>query len=178
MPGQFGARAASATNLFVRSSEQVPAAELKARLLKMVADRGRKYGIIVRRMDFPSAASNDEVRRLMGAAGQAAAMRLVSSPVLVYQVFPDGREQLVRGMRFRGLSVRSLRDIVAVSSETSRFDYLNNRVPMALQSAGGYVAPVSVVAPSLLFDELELEHPRDDVPNPPIVPPPPLTTSR
>jgi hypothetical protein len=115
---------------------------------------------------------------MMSAAGQGAAMRLVSSPVLVYQVFPDGSEQLVRRLRFRGLSVRSLRDITAVSSELTAFHYLNNRVPMALQSAGGYVAPVSVVAPSVLFDELELEHAADNVPNPPIVPPPPLSASR
>ena len=38
------------------------------------------------------------------------------------------------------------------------------------------MAPVSVIAPSLLFDELELEHPRNDTPTLPIVPAPPLTS--
>lgn len=178
MPGPFGARSASASNIFVQSSESVKGTELKARLMKMIADRNKPYGIIVRKMDFPSAASGEEVRRMMTAASQSGSNRVVSSPLLIYRVYPDGREELVRGLRFRGLSVRSLRDITAVSEELSALHYLNNLAPMALQSAGGYVAPVSVIGPSLLFDELELERPRDDLPNPPVVPPPPLSASR
>jgi hypothetical protein len=175
MPGPFGARSASASNLFVRASESVKPADLKARLLKMAADRGKPYGIVVRRMDFPSAASGEELRRLMTASSQSGARRPVSAPVLIYKVFPDGREELIRGVRFRGLSARSLRDITAVSDDLSVLHYLNNQAPMALQSAGGYVAPVSIVAPSILFDELELERPQDDVPKPPVVPPPSLS---
>ena len=175
MPGAFGSRAASASNLFIKSSESVKSAELKARLLKMIADRNKPYGIVVRRMDFPSAAPSEEVRRLMMASSQSGAARPVSSPVMVYKVFPDGREELVRGIRFRGLNARSLRDITAVSEELSVLHYLNNQAPMALQSAGGYVAPISVIAPSVLFDELELERPKDDLPKLPLVPPPALT---
>lgn len=177
MPGAFGARAASASNLFIRSSESVKAAELKSRLLKMISDRSKPYGILVRRMDFPSAASGEEVRRLMLASSQSGAVRPVSAPVLVYKVFPDGREELIRGVRFRGLNARSLRDISAVSEESTVLHYLNNQAPMALQSSGGYVAPVSVIAPSILFDELELEQAKDDLPKLPLVPPPPLSAS-
>jgi hypothetical protein len=144
----------------------------------MIADRNKRYGIIVRKMDFPSGASGEEVRRIMAATGQSGSTRIISGPLLVYRVYPDGREELVRGQRFRGLSVRSLRDIIAVSEELSAFHYLNNLAPMALQSAGGYVAPVSVIGPSLLFDELELERPREDVQQPPVVPPPPLRASK
>ena len=56
MPGPFGARSASASNVFVQASESVKGAELKARLMKIVADRNKPYGIIVRKMDFPSSA--------------------------------------------------------------------------------------------------------------------------
>jgi hypothetical protein len=42
----------------------------------------------------------------------------------------------------------------------------------------GYVAPSSVVAPSMLFEDLELERPQDDLPKPPVVPPPPLSVPR
>ena len=42
---------------------------------------------------------------------------------------------------------------------------------------GGYVFPASVVAPALLFEDLELEHPQVEVPRPPTVPPPPLSTT-
>ena len=177
MPGPFGARSASASNLFIRSSESVKSAELKARLIKMIGDRSKPYGIIVRRMDFPSSASVEEVRRLMTASSQSGAVRPVSTPVMIYKVYPDGREELIRGVRFRGLNTRALRDISAVSEELTVLHYLNNQAPMAMQLAGGYVAPVSVVAPSVLFDELELERPKDDLPKLPLVPPPPLSTA-
>ena len=42
-------------------------------------------------------------------------VRPVSPPLLVYRVYPDGREELVRGLRFRGVSTRSLRDVLAAS---------------------------------------------------------------
>ena len=96
----------------------------------------------------------------------------VAPPLLIYRVYPDGREELVRGLQFRGVSTRSLRDILAASSESAQFDFVNNGAPLALLGGGGYLAPTSVVAPGLLFDELELEAPRDQLPKPAIVPPP------
>ena len=176
LPGPFGAWSASISNLFIHSSESVKGDELRKRFLRMLQDRNKPWGIIVRKMDFPSGASNEEARRLIQAAQQSGVVRPVSAPLLIFKVFPDGREELVRGLRFRGFGLRSLRDIVAVSEETFTLDYLNNGLPFALLSGGGYVAPVSVIAPSLLFDELELEHPRNDTPTLPIVPAPPLTS--
>jgi len=87
-------------------------------------------------------------------------------------VYPDGREELVRGLRFRGLSTRTLRDILAASQESALFDYVNNSFPLAMVGAPGYMAPTSVVAPGLLFEEIEFERPQEQLPKPPIVPPP------
>jgi len=100
--------------------------------------------------------------------------RPVSPPLLAYRVYADGREELVRGLRFRGVSTRSLRDILAASEETALFDFVNNGAPLAMLSAGGLLAPEAVVAPGLLFDEIEFEPPREPLPKRPIVPPPPL----
>jgi hypothetical protein len=96
----------------------------------------------------------------------------VSPPVLLYRVYPDGREELVRGLRFRGISTRSLRDIQAASEELALFEYINNAAPLALLGAGGYLAPTSVISPALLFEELELELPQDQLPKRPAVSPP------
>jgi hypothetical protein len=175
LPGSFGARSASITNLFVTSSENMSGSELRQKLLEMVRARNKPYGIIIRKMDFPSSAPPDELRRIMSV--NAGAARPVSAPVLVYRVYPNGKEELIRGLVFRGLSVRSLRDIVAVSAESSVLHYLNNMMPFALVGAAPYVAPASVVAPSLLFDDLELARPEQDSPNPPLVAPPPLSAS-
>ncbi len=59
VPGPFGANAAAITNLFVRASESVSKDDLRARFLKMIQDRNKPYGIIVRRMDFPTTAAQD-----------------------------------------------------------------------------------------------------------------------
>jgi hypothetical protein len=99
-------------------------------------------------------------------------VRPMSPPVLIYRVYQDGREELVRGLRFKGVSSRSLRDILAASSETAVFDYINNGAPLARLGAGGFLAPATVIAPGLLFDEMELERPQDQLQRPPIVPPP------
>lgn len=177
VPGPYGANSAAISNLFVRASETVTKDALRAQFLKMIQDRGKAYGMIVRRMDFPTTASSDELRRMFMAASQGGGARPVSTPLQVYRVYPDGKEELVRGLRLRGLSARSLRDIVAVSDENFVFSYMNTLAPMSMPG-GGYVSPTSVVAPSLLFEDVELERPQDDLPTLPVVPPPPLSASR
>ena len=90
----------------------------------------------------------------------------------MYRVYPDGREELVRGLRFRGMSTRSLRDNLAASEETTLFEFINNAAPLALLGAGGFLAPTSVISPALLFEEIELEIPQEQLPKRPIVSPP------
>jgi TldD protein len=178
MPGNSGARTPAISNLFVRASEASSTADLKKRLIDLCKQRNKPYGMLVRKMDYPSSGSVEETRRVLSSMGQSASTRPVSMPVLVYRVYPDGREELVRGLRFRGLSVRSLKDILAASSESYAFHFMNNLAPFALMGAGGYVAPASVIAPSILFEDLELEQPQEDMPKLPLVAPPPLTASR
>jgi len=179
LPGGSGARTGAFSNLFVRSSESVKGEELKKRLIEMCKQRNKPYGIIIRKMDYPSSAAIDEVRRIMtGITQSGGSSKPVSIPLLVYRVYPDGKEELVRGVRFRGFSVRSLKDVMAVSEETYVFHVMDNLAPFALMGAGGYVTAQSVVAPSMLFEDLELEKPSDDQPKLPVVPPPPLTASR
>jgi TldD protein len=175
LQGNFGARTAAIGNLFVKASETKSAAQLKAQFIELCKQRGKPYGLLVRKLDYPSSASMRDLRAMlssMSAAGGSS--RPVSPPVLIYRVYPDGREELVRGLRFRGLTARNLRDIVAASDEPFTFDFVNNGAPFAMIGAGGFLAPTSVVAPALLFDEVELERAQDELSKPPIVPPPPL----
>lgn len=176
LPGRFGADSAGFGNLFIKASGAVNLDELKKRFRDLIAQRGKPYGILIRKLDFPSSASVDELRKVFsGAQGQAA--RPVSVPLLVYRVYPNGKEELVRGLRFRGLDARSLRDITAASDDAYVFDYLENGVLLALSDAGGYVANTTVVSPAVLFDDLELERVDAEWSRPPIVPAPALTPS-
>jgi TldD protein len=87
------------------------------------------------------------------------------APRLLYKVWVnDGHQELVRGGSFGDLDVRALRnDLVAAGNDF----YVDNR-PMNI--------PHSIVAPSVLFDELEVKRVTTnkdklpDYPAPPIIP--------
>jgi hypothetical protein len=69
-----------------------------------------------------------------------------NTPRLLYRVYAsDGHEELVRGAVFNELDVRALRhDLVALGND-----------PLVSNRAGG--VPQTIIAPSLLFDELEVK---------------------
>jgi TldD protein len=173
LPGAYGAYSAAITNLFVKANQTASMADLKKKLIEMCKQSGKPYGMLIRKLDFPFSGGSGELRLLAsGGAQSGGSARPVSPPLMAYRVYPDGREELVRGLRFRGVSTRSLRDILAASQETALFDYVNNAAPLAVLGAGGYLAPTAVIAPGLLFEELEFEVPQEQSPKPPIVPPP------
>ncbi len=174
LPGAFGADSATITNLLVKATETAPVSELKKQLIQICQARNQAYGLLVRKLDFPSSAPFDELRRLMAANTRDGngGSHLVSLPVLIYKVDKNGNEELIRGVRFRELNVRSLRDIRAAGDDTNALNYLENGMPLALRGAGSYAAEVSVVAPSLLVDDLEVRKLDEELPKLPIVPSP------
>lgn len=173
LPGPFQTSRALAGNLFVKAKRTATAAALRRQLLDLARQRNKPFVLIVKKMDFPSTASFEELRRIAGS--QTATP--VSLPLLLYRLYPDGREEPVRGLRFRGLNLRALRDLAAASEESYVFHYLENGAPFAHQDAGGYVAGTAVVSPSLLLEEVELEPIPGPLPRPPLVSPP-LTSQR
>jgi hypothetical protein len=178
LPGSFGANRATISNLFVQASESESEAALKQRLIEMCQSRGKPYGILVRKVDYPSAASLGEFRRMvMDVRQRGGGGRLVSHPILAYRVYPDGREELVRGLEFRNFTVRALRDILAASDELHPFHFILNNFPLSLMGAGGFVTSCSVVAPSVLVEDVELAPSGNELPKPPVVPPPDLVAS-
>jgi hypothetical protein len=172
LPGLFGASTAGIGNLFVKASETVPVGALRKKLIEMCANRGKPYGIVVRKLDFPSSASFQEIRQLLSRGGQSGGPARVSLPVMAYRVYPDGHEELVRGVRFGGVNARSLKDIVAAGDDDIVFDFLENGAPFAVMGTGGFIAEAAIIAPSLLIDDLELHKMDEELPKLPIVPAP------
>jgi predicted Zn-dependent protease len=170
LPGSYGAATPTLSNLFVSSSETVPVADLKKKLIDLLQTRNKPYGMIVRKMDFPSSGSVEEARRVMAASPGSAP---VSAPILAYKVYPDGREELVRGLRFRDFTGKSLKDIMAVGDDSVTLEYMENGYPFAILG-NGYTAEVSVVAPSLLIDDLQLLAVTEEMPKLPVVSAPDL----
>jgi hypothetical protein len=171
--GGYGAHSAAISNLFVKTSQTESTAALKQKLIDMCKERGKPYGMLVRKVDFPFSAGRGELQALAQSGSQGGgSVRPVSPPILVYRVYADGHEQLVRGLRFRGVSTRTLRDIVAASRETALFEYVNNGSLLSILGSGGTLSPTSVISPALLFEEMEFELPQEQLPKLPVVPAP------
>jgi TldD protein len=177
LQGSFGTRAAGFGNLFVAASQTFTSQALQQKLMEICHTRGKPYGLLISKLDFPSSASLNELRRMISdMARDGGSARPFSVPLLAYRVYPDGRRELVRGLRFRGLTSRSLKDIVAASDESFLFEYGENGAPLAMTGMGTYIADCSVVAPSVLLDDVELEKVDEERSKLPLVPAPPLAS--
>jgi hypothetical protein len=85
----------------------------------------------------------------------------LGDPIAVYKVYPDGREELVRGCEFGSIDVGSLKDIVAAGRE-----------PVVLNTRAGGGVAASIIAPPVLLEELELFEIEQEPGRLPIVPAP------
>ena len=85
-------------------------------------------------------------------------------PVVVYRVFPDGREELVRGVDLEGTPLTSLSTILAEGNDVAVFNGFCG-------AESGWV-PVSAASPSLLVGQMEVAHKNKGYDKPPILPPP------
>jgi TldD protein len=172
--GAFGMMTPAIGNLIFQASETVPSDQLKAKLLEMVKTNGLKYGVIVRRLDFPTTLGVSELEEILKQIGSTGASRTITPPILAYRVYPDGHEELVRDVLFKEFSAKDLRSIVAASDTPSVFSFMNNGARFGWPEATSEAVVSSVVSPALLFDNIELTKSRSDSNKLPVVPPPAL----
>ena len=132
VPGPYGANAAAISNLFVRASETGE----EGRSASSIPQDGPGSWQTVRHHHPQNGLSDhrfsDELAACSCHRRKGGGSRPVSTPLHVYRVYPDGKEELVRGSALRGLSSRTLRDIVAVSDESFAFHYMNTLAPMSM----------------------------------------------
>jgi TldD protein len=171
------------SNLFFTSTDTLSPAELKRKFLDECRAEKLPYCIEVRQMDNPSLSllHQEDFSELLASFGGGAGTgdRL---PLLVYKVYPqDGREEMVRGSRIVGLNARALRNLGGIGSDNFVYNYMQSQVNgFAGTALGAYGSangglPASIVAPSLLFDELEVRGARGEPKRLPLLPAPSLT---
>jgi TldD protein len=178
LPGGYGSEAAVIGNLFVQADQTVPEAQMKSKLLAMVKAAGLKYGLVIRRLDFPSTASLDELQSMARQLQKSGYARTLNSPVLAYRLYPDGREELVRGLRFRDFSAKELRDVAAASDRLFVLNYINNGSSFNHLDSGSDATSSTVVCPSLLFDSVDLARSESEPGKLPSVAPPALVAEQ
>jgi hypothetical protein len=79
-------------------------------------------------------------------------------------------------LRFREFSARELRDLEAASDRRYVLNYLNNGSSFNLAGASADATTSSVICPSLLINNVDLEHADEDTRRLPVVPPPALAS--
>lgn len=144
------------------------ATELKKRLLKLVKDRDLPYGIIVRSTMDQNLLFTGIIRQLgsdLPVSQGEGKLGLLEA----YRVFPDGREELIRGVEAAGLAAASFKDIIAVSSSRTVHSFLAPSVVPSFISGGAAYMLSSVITPDLLFEDLEVRSLEGDMPKPPVL---------
>ena len=159
-------------NLFVTATQSAGFGELKAQLIEEAKAQEKPFGILVRKVGPVVPAGARSFALAMETAGGAlggAFSGLPEGPVLAYRVWvEDGREELIRGLQFSSMSPRSLRDILAAGDEPAVYNHL----AVASSLSGVELLPTSIIAPALLFDDLELKATRGQTRKLPVLPPP------
>ncbi len=140
---------AAPTNLIVTSSKSVSREDLHKQLMEMVKSRSLPYGLIVRKC------SNNFL-------------------VEAYRVYPDGHEEMIRKAEPSGFTTASFKEITAVSNQPTINYQLVNPRQAAMFVTGSAALPVlvSYSVPDLLFEDLSVMAPDENVPKLPVVPRP------
>ena len=170
------------SNLFFTASDGQSPADLRKKFLDASKQNGQKWGLLIRKMDNPVVASSsqDELSDWLGvlAAGVSNGDRL---PLLAYRVnVDDGKEELVRGALLSGITARSLRNLTGIGNDPTVFAFAQSQdAEIAGTALGAFGSaedgvPSDIVAPSLLFEEVEVHGPHGEPRRLPLVPAPPL----
>ena len=161
----------SPSNLFLIPQNGLKTEEIRQELLSLVRERGLDFGIVVRRIGSPGVTLSRDRDFMFAMPGEEGRPKL--KPLTeAYKIFPDGREELIRKAVLLGLSASGFREIAA-ASETMTPYHTTFRLPMNFPfSSFGFMGPppvVSLVVPSLLFEDLALRRPPGDIPRPPLL---------
>jgi TldD protein len=171
------------SNLFFKATETQSPADLKKKFLDECRSQKLPYCMVVREMDNPSISllHQDDFSELLASFGGGAGTgdRL---PLIVYKIYPeDGREEMVRGARIIGLNTRMLRNLGGIGNDDFVYNYMQSQESGFAGTALGAFGsarlglPASLVAPSLLFDDLEVRGARGEPKRLPLLPAPSMT---
>ena len=126
------------SNLIVEAAKPISHAALKQELLKLVAEQKKPYGLLF-----------DDIEGGFAITGRTQPNAFNVQPIMVYRIFPDGREELVRGADFIGTPLSAFSKITAADNAPGVFNGVCG-------AESGWV-PVSAVSPALLLSQVEVQ---------------------
>jgi len=126
------------SNLLVVASKTVSPEELKSQLIEEVKRKGLPYGLYF-----------EDIAGGFTFVGRAAPNFFEVIPVMVYRIYPDGHEELVRGVNLIGTALTAFNKILAADNRSAAFN--------GMCGAESGEVPVSAGGPGLLFSEIEVQ---------------------
>jgi predicted Zn-dependent protease len=144
------------SNLLVEASRTVPEAKLKDLLIDELRRQNKPYGLYFQ--DITGGFTNTARRGIN-------AFKVI--PLVVYRIYPDGRQELVRGADIVGTPLASFAKILAAGD---RLDVFNG-----FCGAESGDVPVAAVSPALLISEIEIQKKDSGRDRPPLLPAVPLS---
>ena len=150
--------AARQSNLIIESKKTVSREKLKQMLIDQIKASNKPYGMFFEEIE----GGYTYTRRSIPNA-------FTVLPTVVYRVYPDGREELVRGVDIIGTPLIAFSKIVATDDEVGIFNGICG-------AESGWV-PVSAVSPGLLVSQIEVQRKEKSQEKVPLLPPPSLADS-
>jgi hypothetical protein len=146
-----------AGNIYIESDNKLSPAKLREKLIAMGKEDGLKEVLVVKRLsNFAGAALEPKslVSSLM--ASTRSEVKLLP-PVLIYKIsVDDGHEEPVRSAEFGNMTMRVLRDIEATGDDLSAYPIISMATSL---HRGGGMELSTIVTPSVLIREIELQKP-------------------
>jgi hypothetical protein len=143
----------------VESTKKVTLARLKEMLIEEVVRQKKPYGLLF-----------EEVTGGYTTTRRAGLQAFTVIPLVVYRIYPDGKQELVRGADIVGTPLASFEKILATSDSTGVFN--------GYCGAESGNVPVSAVAPALLVSEIEIQRKPESRDMLPMAPRPSLLEGR
>jgi TldD protein len=151
--------AARQSNLIVEAAQTVSHAELKKMLIDRVKKARKPYGLLF-----------EDINGGFTYTARAVPNSFSVMPTIVYRVYPDGREELVRGLDLIGTPLIAFSKIAAADNETGVFDGVCG-------AESGWV-PVSAASPGLLLEQIEVQRKEKSQKAKPILPDPTIAATQ
>ena len=136
--GEFYAATGRQSNLLVVASHPVTPAELKKKLIEEITKQKLPYGLYF-----------EDIAGGFTMTGRAGPNAVDVIPLMVYRVYPDGREELVRGVDLIGTPLTMFTKILAADNQSEAFN--------GICGAESGNVPVSAGGPGLLLSEIEVQ---------------------
>jgi predicted Zn-dependent protease len=167
----------SVSNVLVTVDSGLDPRALRKRALDLAAENGNPFVVVVRRVGSQAALPDPMSFVMFAAGGDRGAM---VPPAVIVKLYPDGREEPVRGAQIEGITPASFRDIVAAgaapSAHTGATRGWDDGAFIAPARGSGWVGPTptatSFIVPSLLFEEATMRRQEGRTPKTPFLKPP------